>query len=264
MSNHEKAEMLIGGNISNVYRYGDTVRREIKPDSPKIHKLLKHLENKDYSYAPKFLGIDERGRETLSFIEGEAGNYPLKEYMWSNDILKEIAKMLRIYHDAVSDFPIEENWQPIDNTPQSFEVLCHNDFAIYNIIFNNNKPTGIIDFDMAGPGPRLWDMAYTLYTCVPLSRVYHSETGEAVYYNSLQHAARIKQRVKLFFESYGIEEIEAGYLEMVLLRLEGLCKTIKRKAKEGDIAFKKMINEGHLDHYQNDIKFIREHGKEWT
>jgi hypothetical protein len=66
----------------------------------------------------------------------------------------------------------------------------------------------------------------------------------------------------LFFESYG-EGIEEDYLEMVLLRLEGLCKTITRKASEGDIAFQKMVDEGHLEHYQNDIKFIRKHGKEW-
>lgn len=264
MPNYENEETLTGGNISNVYRSGDTVRRELKPESPKIHKLLKHLESKGFNYAPKFLGIDEKSREILSFIEGEAGNYPLKDYMWSNKVLEEVAKMLRLYHDAVSDFLIEESWQPIDNTPQPFEVLCHNDFAIYNIIFNNNLPVGIIDFDVAGPGPRLWDIAYTLYTCVPLSRVYHSETGEAVYYDSFQHAVRIKQRVDLFFESYGIKGMEADYLEMVLLRLEGLCKTIKRKAEEGDIAFQKMIDEGHLEHYQNDIKFICEQGKEWV
>lgn len=50
------------------------MRRELKPESTKIHKLLKHWENKGYSYAPKFLGIDEKGREILSFIDGEAGN----------------------------------------------------------------------------------------------------------------------------------------------------------------------------------------------
>lgn len=50
---------------------------------------------------------------------------------------------------------------------------------------------------------------------------------------------------------------------MVLLRLEGLCKTIKKKAIEGDFAFQKMIAEGHLEHYQDDIKYIREHGNEW-
>ncbi|WP_121612475.1 phosphotransferase [Mesobacillus foraminis] len=264
MKNKEENEvMLSGGNVSNVYRSGDTVRRDIKPDSTNIHKLLKHLENKGFNYAPKFLGIDDKGREVLSFIEGEAGNYPLKEYMWADDVLMGIARMLRLYHDAVSDFPFSDEWKPMDHTPNNIEVVCHNDFAIYNIIFNQEKPAGIIDFDVAAPGPRLWDIAYTLYTCVPLSRLYHTEKGEAVYYRSLQDAGRIKQRVKLFFKSYG-KGIEDDYLEMVLLRLEGLCKYMKRKASEGDSVFQKMIDQGHLEHYQKDIKFIREHGKEWT
>lgn len=262
MSNHEYEDMLTGGNVSNVCRAGDTVRRELKTDSPKIHMLLKHLENKGFSFAPKFLGIDEKGREILSFIEGEAGNYPLKKYMWSDGVLIEIGKMLRLYHDSLSDFFIDDSWKSIDNTPQQFDVICHNDFAMYNIIFNQEKPIGIIDFDVPAPGPRLWDMAYTLYTCVPLSRFFLSETGEKVYYSSLQHANRIKQRVTLFFEAYG-EKIEEDYLEMVLLRLEGLCKTITREASEGNIAFQKMIDEGHLEHYQNVITFIREYGNEW-
>lgn len=261
MSNDENEEWLAGGNVSNVYRVGNTVRRELKRDSSKIHKLLKHLEKKGFSYSPKFFGIDEEGREILSYIEGEAGNDPLKAYMWSDDVLQNIAKMLRLYHDAVSDFTITEDWKPIDNTPNKLEVICHNDFARYNIIFNDNRPVGIIDFDVAAPGPRLWDIAYTLYTCVPLSRYYVSETGEKVHYHSGQDANRIKERVALFSESYG-EEFEDNLLEMVL-RLEGLCQTIKRKAIEGDIAFQKMIDEGHLEHYQRDMSFIRNHGREW-
>lgn len=39
---------------------------------------------------------------------------------------------------------------------------------------------------------------------------------------------------------------------------------MKRKASDGDIAFQKMIDEGHLEHYQKDIKFIHEHRKEWV
>ncbi|MGN8647525.1 phosphotransferase [Gracilibacillus sp. HCP3S3_G5_1] len=262
MSNHKNEKILSGGNVSNVYRSGNTIRRELKKDSPKIHNLLKHLETKGFSYAPRFLGVDEKGREILSFIEGEAGNYPLKEYMWADEVLVEIAKILRLYHNSVSDFSYD-SWQPIDNTPQPFEVLCHNDFAIYNIIFHHERPIGIIDFDVAGPGPRLWDMAYTLYTCVPLSRFYLSEKGEKVYYHSSQHANRIKERVRIFFEAYG-ERMEEEYLEMVLLRLEGLCKTIIRKASEGDTAFQNMIDEGHLSHYQYDIQFIRNHRQEWV
>lgn len=261
---NENEELLTGGNVSNVFRLGETVRREVKPESVKIHKLLKHLEAKGFTNAPKFLGFDDKNREILSFIKGEAGNYPLKKYMWSNEALKEIAKMLRLYHRAVSDFPIEDSWTPIDNTPQPFEVVCHNDFAIYNIIFNQEKPVGIIDFDLAAPGPRLWDIVYTLYTCVPLSRLYHTDSGEPVYYEPLKDADRIKQRVTIFFESYGVEGLEKGFLDMVLLRVDALCKTMQRKAEEGDLAFQKMIDEGHVEHYQKDLQFIREHGKEWV
>lgn len=264
MSNHKNKEKLEGGNVSNVYRVGNTVRRDLKPESYKIHGLLKHLENKGFTQAPRFLGIDEDGREILNYIEGEAGNYPIKEYMWSNNALEEIAKMLRLYHDSVSDFSFDETWQPLDNAPANHEVLCHNDFAIYNIIFEGKKPIAIIDFDNVGPGPRLWDIAYTLYTCVPLSRYNLLKTSdEIVFYDSVQDADRIKQRVKLFFEAYG-ETVEENYLEMVVLRLEGMCKTISRKASEGDLAFQKMLAEGHVEHYQNEVKFILEHGHEWT
>ncbi len=56
---YEKEEALTGGNVSSVYCFWDTVRRELKPDSIKIHTLLKHLENKGLKRVPKFLGIDE-------------------------------------------------------------------------------------------------------------------------------------------------------------------------------------------------------------
>ncbi|MFJ7756027.1 phosphotransferase enzyme family protein [Peribacillus muralis] len=263
MPNRSNEELLAGGNVSKVYKSGDTVRRELKPNSNRIHELLTHLDQKGYEYAPKFLGIDENGREIISYIEGEAGNYPLKKYMWSDDVLRKMGEMLRHYHDAVSDFSFDDDWPSIDQTPQPAEVICHNDFAVYNIIFQEERPIGIIDFDVAGPGPRLWDIAYTLYTCVPLSRFYLNETGEKVHYNASQDAFRIKSRVGLFFESYG-EGIAVNYMEMVLLRLEGLCKTITRKASEGDPAFQKMIDEGHLEHYQHDIAFITKHGENWA
>ncbi|MFD1864194.1 phosphotransferase [Planococcus chinensis] len=263
MSDHKDEEKLPGGNVSNVFRRGNTVRRDLKTDSYKIHGLLKHLETKGFTQAPQFLGIDEDGREILTYIEGEAGNYPVKEYMWSNDALKEIAKILRQYHDAVSDFSFNDTWPSLDNTPSNHEVLCHNDFAIYNLIFKDKTPIAIIDFDHAGPGPRLWDIAYALYTCIPLSRYNLSTSAEEVVcYDAAQDADRIKERINIFFEAYG-KEVEEDFLEMVVLRLEGLCKTIVRKAQEGEPAFQKMLEKGHVDHYQNEMKFILENGHDW-
>ncbi|MDQ0208677.1 phosphotransferase [Alkalicoccobacillus murimartini] len=264
MTSHDgKEEWLDGGNMSNVYRSGETVRRDLKTDSKRVHLLLKHLERKGFDYAPKFIGIDENNREIVTFIEGEAGNYPLKEYMWSNESLKEIAKMLRHYHDSVSDFPLLNEWKPMEGTPGEKEVVCHNDFAMYNIIFNKQHPVGIIDFDVAAPGPRLWDIAYTLYTCVPLSRLSYTEKGEIVYYEQSSDSTIRKERITLFFEAYGMKDLDKDFLEMVLLRIECLCTYMIKKASEGDAAFQKMIDEGHLIHYKKDLEFIREHGHEW-
>ena len=97
---------------------------------------------------------------------------------------------------------------------------------------------------------------------MPLSRVYYTESGKAVHYDSSQHADRIKERMNLFVQSYD-KNMDEDYLRMVSLRLEGLCTYMKRKAQEGDLNFQRMIDEGHLEHYEKDMKFIRDHGAEW-
>ncbi|KON84989.1 aminoglycoside phosphotransferase [Rossellomorea marisflavi] len=260
----QQEEKLSGGNVSQVYRVEDTVRREIKPESERIHKLLKHLEEKGFLHAPRFMGIDEKGREVLSYLNGEAGNYPLKSYMWSDEVLIDIAKMLRGYHDAVSDFPFEEEWEPLDDTPGPYEFICHNDFAIYNIIFHNKQVAGIIDFDVAAPGPRVWDVAYALYTCVPLGVGHLDENGEAVYYEAGRDAHLRKERIDLFFKAYGMEHLKEGIVDVVKRRVQALQSTMKRKAAEGDEAFQRMIDEGHYDHYERELAFIKREGHRWV
>jgi hypothetical protein len=48
-------------------------------------------------------------------------------------------------------------------------VMCHNDFAPYNCVFDGANAAGTIDFDTAGPGPRYRDLAYALYRFAPLA-----------------------------------------------------------------------------------------------
>lgn len=260
---YEQEEKLNGGNVSAVYKKGDRVYRIQKEESPNVHKLLKHLESKGLKGVPRFLGIDEKGREILSYIEGETADYPLKDYMWSEKALKDVAVLLRQYHDATSDFVIPDGWKPIDNTPEPIEVICHNDFAVYNVIFSNQKLAGVIDFDLAAPGPRAWDIAYALYTFVPLSRRYQAESGEVIYYNPEQDDLKYQRRIQTFLDAYGWNDPNTNMLNMVLLRVEALCLTMKRKAQEGDGAFQKMIDEGHYDHYQEEYQFIKENGWKW-
>ena len=62
---------LLGGNLSaGVVRVGDTVRRPAGPHTPAVHALLGYLHATGFDGAPRPLGIDERGREVLTFLPG--------------------------------------------------------------------------------------------------------------------------------------------------------------------------------------------------
>ena len=69
---HSEEEVLSGGNVNVVVKVDDTVRRKMLAQSSNVHALLLHLESKNIP-SPRFLGIDGRGREILSFIKGRTG-----------------------------------------------------------------------------------------------------------------------------------------------------------------------------------------------
>ncbi|MGG3452390.1 phosphotransferase [Paenibacillus rhizolycopersici] len=264
MSEHE--EILHGGNINQVVRVGGTVRRKAKPN-PYVYDLLKHLESQGFAYSPRYLGQDEQGREILTYLEGDVpgNNYPeIDQYMWSDSALTELAKLLRSYHDATTGFVTTQ--KSINSYPDEtrYEVVCHNDAALYNIVFYDQQPVGMIDFDMAGPGPRLWDIAYTLYTSVPLAAFSPGEVDcEVVPYDREKHAFRRKNRIELFFQSYGME-VPGDLKNWVISRIQTMCTTLSERAASGDTAFIKLVDEGHLAHYEKEIRFLEEHFEDWT
>jgi hypothetical protein len=94
----DKPESLKGGNSNQVMREGKTVLRQMGAWSPFVHALLRYLTANGFSESPVFLESKEN-QERLSFLDGEVGNYPLKAYMQSDEILIDAAKLLRRFHD---------------------------------------------------------------------------------------------------------------------------------------------------------------------
>ena len=109
---------LQGGRVTqSVVRVGDTVRRPVGPHSAFVHELLIHLDAVGFSEAPRFLGIDERGREVLSYIEGDV---PANlDSALTDGQLAAAAHLLRRYHDATADSSLAGD----------YEVVCHNDIS---------------------------------------------------------------------------------------------------------------------------------------
>ena len=73
--------VLSGGNMTPVVRVGDTVRRAAGPWTPTIHALLRHVRAAGFDAVPEPLGIDEKGREILSFVPGRVATYPLDDFL---------------------------------------------------------------------------------------------------------------------------------------------------------------------------------------
>jgi Phosphotransferase enzyme family len=242
----EKETLLSGGNVNTeVVRVGNTVRRNLTNASATIHQLLLHLEAKKFKGSPRFLGIDEKKREMLSFLDGDTG---IPSYIWQEDqALVASAQLLRQYHDATLDFlPSKPTWAYIYPNAQHHEVICHNDFAPYNFIYASQVPIAVIDFDLAGPGPRLRDVAYASYWMTPLS--FNSNHQRNFAETDSKNGSR---RLKLFCKTYGVNP-NAELLDMITEVLTFMGDEQQMQSVLGESVTAKLKKEGHLDHWQRE------------
>ena len=211
---------LAGGWLSNVVRVGDTVRRLAGAWTPSVHALLRYLESAGYPYSPRVLGIDERGREVLTYIPGEAAYVPWPGAMRADAGLAEFARALALYHQAVAGFvpPSDAVWRTTSRPLRPGEVICHGDFAPWNSIWRDGRLAGIIDWDLAAPGPALHDVAYAAWYAVPL----HHEAEI-----NLQGPADLRQRLRLFCAAAG------DYSPATLLRALDAVQALERERLDG-------------------------------
>lgn len=243
------------------------VYRQQRRNGETIHGFLQYLEEKGFYQVPRFLGIDEKNREILSYVPGTTfTEYPPLPVLGSEkQVICEIAALLRKYHDATLDYEIkkEDIWVLPYKGNLVKEVICHNDFAPYNVTFSGKHPVGIIDFDSATPGPRIWDIAYAMYRFIPLGReIFEPEKQEYRIYDPLRDADFRKEGIALFFQAYGMERPE-DFFEQVTMRIEYLIDTMEEGIQAGNEAFIRMKEEGHIAFYQEEIKFIQKNALNW-
>lgn len=147
---------LLGGNTNaDVRRVGATVRRTAGPWTDSVHALLKYLAEVGFKAAPRALGRDARGREVLTFLHGDVVHPDHRYLLAETPALVDVARLIRRYHDAVAAFvpPPGAIWQDIAADPASVpEVICHNDFAPWNLIATE-EGWAFIDWDVAAPRP---------------------------------------------------------------------------------------------------------------
>lgn len=219
------------GPHRRVVRVGETVRRTPGWWTPAVHDLLRYLNATGFRYAPTLLGFDDEGREVLSYIEGVSGPIEGRRCVVADEGLAAYARLLRVYQDAVSGYrpPPDADWSYGPLTPQPGDIMCHGDFGPWNLVWEGSEPIGIIDWDLAYPGPPLDDVAYALAYSIPFRDDEH-----AMRWNGFTTPPARRHRIELFADAYGIDS--AGLVDLVIERQRKYAVDLRYLRDRGLIA----------------------------
>lgn len=232
------------------FRQGDIVQRPVCPWTSSVHALLVSLRRHGFVAAPLPLGFDGAW-ERVSYLPGLTGDLDGNDEMRSELALRSAASLLRHYHDcsalSLRELAADCTWQLPARAPS--EVICHGDFAPYNVVLNDGEVTGIIDFEAAHPGPRSWDLAYAIYRWAPLS----SNIGV----ECLDRLDQQIRRARIFADSYGMSLAERLALpDTVIERLGALLAFMEQEAARGAERYRRNLQDGHDRIYRRDIDHV--------
>lgn len=241
---------LSGGNVATaVVRVGDTVRKPVTAATAAIEAVLTHLEQVNFSGAPRTLGRDGEGRHVLEYVDGPiahtSGPMTVPE-------LRRLGRLVRDLHEALASFtaPPGARWATAIR-PDRMEQVCHHDLAPWNLVLAADRWT-FIDWDAAGPGSRGWDLAYAAQTCTPLH-----PGGDP---------RRDGRRLRaLVVDGYGLEEDQRPALpELMAARTRAMCQLLVEGARTGRQPWARLHAEGHADFWGPAADYVAAHQPAWT
>lgn len=250
---------LRGGTHGPVVRVGDTVRRVPAPASRAVHALLRHLEAAGFGGAPRCLGLDDQGREILTFIPGDVAvrldEQPLPDHARTDAALTRVGRLTREFHDATVGFeaPPGAEWSYLKGAPREGEVICHNDLGPWNTVFRDGEPVAFIDWDGAAPAPRVWDVVYAVYRFVPFvpDEICSSILG-------WRQPPDRRRRTQLFCDAYGIAAHDV--VRTMERRIELMIAAGDREA-EGKSSYADFWTKVMRQRLLRDLRFVRSYAQ---
>ncbi|MFC6081111.1 phosphotransferase enzyme family protein [Sphaerisporangium aureirubrum] len=259
-------EPLIGDGVtSGIVRVGDTVRRPVRPFTATIQAYLAHLRSAGFHDAPAPLGVDDQGREVLSYVPGDVPRDPLPADTAGEEVLVALARLIRRLHDAAQGWepPPDAVWGGTPAAPAAAPsadgkslIVGHRDYCPGNVVFRNGLPAALIDFDLAKPTTRVTDVANALYYWAPLTDPVDRPPAFA--------GLDIPARVAAFADAYGLTTPQRQALMPAAKAMVARFHTNMRAAAEIDPVFARFWAEGAKDRLPRAHTWIRDHATDVT
>ena len=222
-------EVLHGGNVADqVVRIGSTVRKPVTKATPAVEVLLEHLAAVGFPAAPRSLGRDKQG---VTFWSTCRVSWPTPGLRSPTASWTRLGALIHELHEATSSFvsPPDAAWQVVI-PPDRPDFICHNDLAPWNLVHNGQRWV-FIDWDGAGPGSAVWDLAYAAHTFVPLWA-----DGEL---------ALCAQRLRVLGDGYGVNEQQRRELPALIARhVRGMYDLLRDGARTGRQPWARLYAEG--------------------
>jgi hypothetical protein len=238
MHNTPEEIALPGGHVGGAVRIGDTVRRPSGPWTPAVHGLLDHLAEAGLPGVPRVLGFDDQGREILDYLPGRT--YDTMSEQVPDEILTAALRWLREYHHVVASYRPAGvvRWRTSQGVLGPDEIICMHDFGGYNWVCDADGFAGVIDWDMAGPGRPMDDIAYAAWNTVPLA---HDIPPDFAVH-----------RLRLMSSAYGgIEPLDI--LHAVPVRAMRSVRVIRAGQRAGDPGMLNLVRIGVPEHVERTV-----------
>ena len=242
-----REESLVADGVTpGIVRVGDTVRRPLRPFSLTIQQFLAYLHAGGFHDAPEPLGVDGQGREVLSFVAGDVPRDPLPPQACGSDVVAALACLVRRLHDAAQGWepPPGSVWGAIPGGPDSGavtlfaspELVSHRDYCPGNVVFRGGLPAALIDFDLARPTTRVYDIANALHWWAPL--LDPADRAPALV------DADVPARVALFADSYEMTGAQRAQLVPLAVGMVHNFHRSARRAAQVDPVFRRFWDQG--------------------
>lgn len=250
ISPEDDREVFADGNMTDVVRRGGTVLRQRGPWWEASRAVLDHLESVGFPGAPRYVGVED-AKTVLTFMPGISAPANLDGFA-SDDVLLAVARLIRDLHAALASFHPDPKLEfpRMPGTPGGSTLVCHNDLAPWNTIFDDTTPVGFIDWDLVAPAPPAWDLAYATWRFVPL---YPDDER----FGDPDARGR---RLRLFLDAYGLGRRERVNF-VALIRQRQVCgyETVEQWGRAGLPGFvqlfERRLHAGALD----DIAWLDRH-----